>query len=30
MNKKKKAAHMKNLIKKSLFKEETNLIYIKF
>jgi hypothetical protein len=30
MNKKKKVAHMKNLIKKSLFKEETNLIYIKF
>jgi hypothetical protein len=28
--KKKKAAHMKNLIKKSIFKEETNLIYIKF
>jgi hypothetical protein len=28
--KKNKAAHMKNLIKKSIFKEETNLIYIKF
>jgi hypothetical protein len=28
--KKNKAARMKNLIKKLIFKEETNLIYIKF